>query len=51
MLVSAKEMLDKANGKLAVATLMEMSGRSCADVEAVLTKTADYREALQMLEK
>lgn len=47
----AQEMLDKADGNLAVATLMEKSGRSCADVKDVLTKTADYREALQMLEK
>lgn len=45
----AQEMLDKANGKLAIASLMEKSGCSCADVEEVLAKTTDYREALQML--
>ena len=45
----AQEMLDKAHGELAIATLMEKSGRSCEAVEEVLTKTSDYREALRLL--
>lgn len=47
--VHAQDVIDQAHGKLAVAVLMENSGRSCEDVEYVLTKTPDYREALRML--